>query len=298
MTGAVKLKKSNLDNNENIKEMHIQVDFTQVDFRIDPLNSNDDIFYWESIHFTILSNLGSTFDCEFIISYGYTPRHEAVGRFKYKLIIDGYEIQNILYDLKISDNKGGLSPQKVGVDSPQKILYVDNVNSKEYVLKEFGPFSSGDPAIPNRIMGFIKVEFIPNYKFKKQKSNEFEDDYEYDDYEYDGLTIAERHDFWTRGLEKIKKIEEIQGILIEEHEENQVRIIEMYNQMSKFSETDRRIENWDLMKPYDEFEFDDEAIEKKVLQFRVKKYGSENSPSNTHYSKGKLYNFMVQQNSK
>ena len=34
LKGAVKLKKSNLDNNyEDIKEMHVQVDFTQVDFR-------------------------------------------------------------------------------------------------------------------------------------------------------------------------------------------------------------------------------------------------------------------------
>jgi len=291
LTGAVKLKKSNLDNSyEDIKEMHIQVDFTQVDFRnhnsINLNSKNDNIFYWESIHFTILSKLGVAFDCEFIVTYGYTPPggytppiHESTGRFKYKFIIDGFEIKNILYDLKISDNKGGLSAQKVGIDSPQKILYVDSIYSKEYVLKEFGPFSSGEyPAIPNRIMGFIKVEFIANYKFKKQKSNEFEDDYEYDEYEYDGLTMAERYDFWTRGSEKIQKIEEMQGIFIEEYEENQVRIKEMFNQMSKFAEKHPKrdyLDDLELPEPLELLEFDEHAIEKKILQFRERKYGSE-----------------------
>ena len=252
--GAVKLKKSDLDNNENIREMHIQVAFPQLHLKNEPWNSKqDDSIYWhdhKSIHFTILSNLGSTFDCEFIISYWYNPRDEpgpVVGRFLYKLIIDGFEIQNILYDLKISDDKGGISNDKVG-HTPQKISH-DQGNSK-YAVKDYEPFSSGDPAIPNRIMGFIKVEFIP----KEQKSNEFEDDY--DDYEYDGLTIAERYDFWTRGLEKIKKIEEIQGISIEEHEENQVSIREMFNQMLKFSEEDR----------LELFEFDDVARGQVVAQ--------------------------------
>ena len=283
--------------------MHIQVDFTQVDFRNDPLNSkNDNIFYWESIHFTILSKLGVAFDCEFIVTYGYTPPggytppiHESTGRFKYKFIIDGFEIKNILYDLKISDNKGGLSAQKVGIDSPQKILYVDSIYSKEYVLKEFGPFSSGEyPAIPNRIMGFIKVEFIANYKFKKQKSNEFEDDYEYDEYEYDGLTMAERYDFWTRGSEKIQKIEEMQGIFIEEYEENQVRIKEMFNQMSKFAEKHPKrdyLDDLELPEPLELLEFDEHAIEKKILQFRERKYGSEKY----HYLNGELCSFIIQQ---
>ena len=39
LDGAVKLKKSDLDNNENIREMHIQVAFPQLDLRIDSLNS-------------------------------------------------------------------------------------------------------------------------------------------------------------------------------------------------------------------------------------------------------------------
>ena len=81
-----------------------------------------------------------------------------------------------------------------------------------------------------------------------------------------------------RDREKIKKIEEFQGISIEEHEENQVSIREMFNQMLKFSEKDR-LDSLGL------FEFDDVAIEKKVLEFREKKYGSS---EHNHYSKGEF----------
>ena len=187
--GAVKLKKSNIDNNEKIKEMHIQIDFPTFSTRSG--EGSDNIWYWESIHFTILSNLGSKFDCEFTMSYRY-PEHEKVGRLMYKLIIDGYEIQNILYDLKISDNKGGLSSQKVGIDWPQKISFMDYAYSKEFVLKDFGPFLSGDQSVPNRVMGSIKIEFRKNDRYKKQETDEFEEDrykkqeseFE-DDYDYD-----------------------------------------------------------------------------------------------------------------
>ena len=66
MSGAVKLKKSNLDNNEKIKEMQIQIDIPTFSSRSG--EGSDRIFYWEDIYFTIMSNLGSTFDCQFMDS--------------------------------------------------------------------------------------------------------------------------------------------------------------------------------------------------------------------------------------
>ena len=141
--GAIKLKNDGRDlDNENVRKMEIEIDLPKLDFRVDPWDSNGDGSVYgddRSIHFTILSNLGSKFDCEFEISYWYKPSHALVGKFWYKLIIDGFKIQNIVYNMEISDNKGEISHQNIKISDPRK--------TKESVLKQYERFA-GDPEIP------------------------------------------------------------------------------------------------------------------------------------------------------
>ena len=323
--GDIELKNGGRDlDNENIREMEIEIDIPKLDLRVDPWDFNGDGSVYgddRSIHFTILSNLGSKFDCEFEISYWHKPSHGHVGKFCYKLVIDGFKIQNIVYNMEISDNKGEISHQNVKISDPRK--------AKECVLKQYEKFG-GDPEIPISMKGSIKAEFIPNYELKDtimskkeledKKKKELEADYEYDDYDE-----VDEDDSWTQGLEIIKEIENMQGISVDEHEENKVRIKEVYNQMLKLSEKssvdfggsksslfggpelsfedrakqiqeeDEKI-NRQIQKiesgSYDyyddineELKFDLDVIEDKVSQYRKNKYNSENIPK----QKGEKY---------
>ena len=328
MDGTIELKNSgqNLDN-ENIKEIELAIDIPKLDFRVDPWDFNGEgIVYGDdrSIHFTISSNLGSKFDCEFQLSYWYKPSHGHVGKFFYKLTIDGFNIENIVYNMEISDDKGKIRHQNVKLSGHRK--------AKESVLKQYER-NVGDPEIPIAIKGSIKAEFIPNYEHKDQimskedleenKKKELEADYEYEDYD-----DVDEDDIWTQGLEIIKEMENMQGISVEEYKENRVRIKEVFNQMLKLSEKNSEnfgrsksslfggpqltFEEWAKQTQeedekierkiqkiesglYDDYNdigedlnFDLEAIEEKVSQFRKNNYNSENIPN----QKGEVYKII------
>ena len=105
------------------------------------------------------------------------------------------------------------------------------------------------------------------------------DDHEYSIPRFDGSDNLP--DFWTRGLERIRKIQELQGILVEEYEENKVRIREMFNQMLRFAgKHTKRPDDFESF----EYAFNEDIIEKQILEFRKKRYGSENR----HYLKGEI----------
>ena len=104
---------------------------------------------------------------------------------------------------------------------------------------------------------------------------QYKNDHEYGIPRFDGSDNLP--DFWTRGLERIRKIQELQGIFIEEYEENKVRIREMFNQMLRFAEKYTK-------RAFETMSFDENIIEKQILKFREKRYGSENR----YYLKGEI----------